>query len=248
MEERKKAPVAGGTTIRAEVHRQPGSLSKVLADSVSREANAVNIGESFRRCRESVSAEDAARAYGLQIGRDGKTLCPYHPDHHPSMSFRGGRFRCWSCGASGNAIDLTMKLLGVDALGALRRLDADFHLGLPLDRPLSAAEREQAVQRNKVEETRRRFEGWRSAVTKDLCVAIRCANLAHKRGIGLTSDAERSEWWNTLTDCEMLAIREQARLEYWADLLASKDLSEQMEVFRDREGVKRICQAILGNT
>jgi len=233
MDERKKT--SGSTAALTEAEdRQLGSMSSVLKKSVAREIEKINIEESFRRCREEVSAEDAARMYGIRIDHTGKALCPFHDDHRPSMTFRSGRFRCWSCGATGNAIDLTMKLLGVDALGAVRRLDADFHLGLPLDRPLSAAERAQAERREKVEDTRRRFEEWRSGMLRDLCAAFRVGHLALKSG-------------RELTDAEALAVKWMAALEYWAETLGNAELPEQMKVFNDREGVQRICKAILKN-
>ncbi|WP_368264452.1 CHC2 zinc finger domain-containing protein, partial [Intestinimonas butyriciproducens] len=52
-----------------------------------------------------MSAKDAARYYGLTFDRKGWAVCPFHQDKHPSMSFRGGRFRCWACNASGDSID-----------------------------------------------------------------------------------------------------------------------------------------------
>jgi|GEM_PF-1722142 len=43
----------------------------------------------------------------LPSGRDwGKVICPFHDDHHPSLSInlRGGFFKCHSCGAGGGGI------------------------------------------------------------------------------------------------------------------------------------------------
>ena len=244
-ENKESAPVAGGAAARAGSGEWHGGLASALHHSLAREVDQVNDRDLFRRCREAVSAEEVARRYGVQIDRRGRALCIYHADHHPSMTFRDGRFRCWSCGASGNCIDYTVKLLGVDAMSAVRTLDADFHLGLPLDRPLSAEERAQATRREQIVDTRRRFEAWREETARDLSIAIRVANLAHKRGTGLTGDAERCAWWDTLAESEALAVREQARLEHWSDLLASKALADQMEVFRDREEVGRLCRTIL---
>ena len=235
MDSTKKAPIAGGTTIRAEGGKRRGGLEAALKRSISQETDAVNGRDLFRRCREAVSAKDAARHYGLRIDRSGRALCPFHDDHRPSMSFHKGRFQCWSCGASGNAIDMTMKLLGVDALSAARRLDADFHLGLPLDRPLSAAERAQAARREKVEDTRRRFDEWRNSMLRDLCAAFRVGHVALKSG-------------RELTDAEALAVMWMAALEYWENMLESKELSDQMQVFRDRQGVEKLCKTILNNT
>lgn len=43
----------------------------------------------------------------------GRFICPAHPDHSPSatVSKSGTHWKCWSCGAGGNAIDLTMFVL-----------------------------------------------------------------------------------------------------------------------------------------
>ena len=95
----------------------------------------------FRECRERVSAQDVARHYGLTFDRKGWALCPFHSDKHPSMSFRAGRFRCWACNASGDAIDFTGRLLGLDALGAVRQLNVDFCLGLPPNGDCQSAQR-----------------------------------------------------------------------------------------------------------
>ena len=59
--------------------------------------------------------EGVAERLGLQVSRH-KCLCPFHEDHHPSLSFsvRKNTFRCFVCGASGGTIDLVMKHLHMD--------------------------------------------------------------------------------------------------------------------------------------
>ena len=67
--------------------------------------------------------EAVAERLGLRVSHH-KALCPFHEDHHPSMSFsvRRNTFRCFVCGASGGPIDLVMKYLGKDFLDACRWL------------------------------------------------------------------------------------------------------------------------------
>ena len=57
--------------------------------------------------------ETVAGRLGLHVARH-KSLCPFHDDHHASMSFSTSRntFRCFVCGASGGTIDLVMRHLG----------------------------------------------------------------------------------------------------------------------------------------
>ena len=71
--------------------------------------------------------EGVAERLGLQI-RMHKCLCPFHDDHHASLSFliRRNMYRCFVCGASGGTIDLVMKYLNNDFREACRWL-ADEH-------------------------------------------------------------------------------------------------------------------------
>ena len=71
--------------------------------------------------------EGVAERLGLQVTRH-KCLCPFHDDHHASLSFsvRRNTFRCFVCGASGGPIDLVMKYLNKPFLDACRWL-ADEH-------------------------------------------------------------------------------------------------------------------------
>ena len=67
--------------------------------------------------------EGVAERLGLRPERH-KCLCPFHDDHHASMSFsvRRNSYRCFVCGESGGPIDLVMKYLRKDFLDACRWL------------------------------------------------------------------------------------------------------------------------------
>ena len=67
--------------------------------------------------------EGVAERLGLHV-RMHKALCPFHDDHHASLSFsvRRNTFRCFVCGASGGTIDLVMKYLNKTFLDACRWL------------------------------------------------------------------------------------------------------------------------------
>ena len=67
--------------------------------------------------------EGVAERLGLQVSRH-KSLCPFHDDRHPSMSYHVSKntFRCFVCGAHGGVIDLVMKYRNVDFLEACRWL------------------------------------------------------------------------------------------------------------------------------
>ena len=71
--------------------------------------------------------EGVAERLGFHVVRH-KALCPFHDDHHASMSFKVSKntFRCFVCGAHGGPIDLVMRLLNKPFLDACRWL-ADEH-------------------------------------------------------------------------------------------------------------------------
>ncbi len=71
--------------------------------------------------------EGVAERLGLRVKMH-KSLCPFHDDHHASLSYsiRRNTYRCFVCGATGGTIDLVMHHLNMNFLDACRWL-ADEH-------------------------------------------------------------------------------------------------------------------------
>lgn len=191
----------------------------------------------FRECRERVSAQDAARHYGLTFDRKGWAVCPFHRDKHPSMSFRAGRFRCWACNASGDSIDFTGRLLELEPMAAVERLNADFVLSLPLHRKPTPAETQAARRRMEVAQAHKEFEEWRKAFISKLCEAYRVAHIALRD----------MEDWDKLTEREALAIRWQPCFEYWADTLADGTPVEQAQIYKERGQIAQWIEKVLNS-
>lgn len=63
----------------------------------------------------AIPIEDLASRLGLDVTHH-KALCPFHNDHHPSLSFnpRRNTYRCFVCDAHGDTIDLVRHLLNKD--------------------------------------------------------------------------------------------------------------------------------------
>lgn len=184
----------------------------------------------FEAVREQVTAQDAARHYGIAIDRHGKALCPFHNDHRPSMTFKGGRFRCWVCGASGDAVDLVRGLFGGTYMDSLKRLNRDFSLNLPLGGKSTPQQRAEAQERQRTKELHKKFEKWRENTINQLNSCIRVANTAD---------------WANLTPQEEEAIRQRERLEAMADTLSHGTPEEQMQLFKCRKRVELSISSIL---
>ena len=78
--------------------------------------------------------EGVAERLGLQVTRH-KCLCPFHNDHTPSMTFKKGKWKCWSCGEGGDTISLVQKVLNKDFPDACRWLADENNVILTEYRP-----------------------------------------------------------------------------------------------------------------
>lgn len=103
----------------------------------------------FDLAKERLDIATVARAYGLDIDRHGYARCPFHNEKSPSFHLRGQRFHCFGCGQSGDVFDLVGQLFHLDTQAALKKLNADFNLQLPLDRPLTERDRRLAWEEAK---------------------------------------------------------------------------------------------------
>lgn len=184
----------------------------------------------FDNVKAMVPMVDATKLYGYEPNRSGYIRCPFHNEKTASMKLYYRDFYCFGCGAHGTVIDFVALLFGLDPIGAVKRLNEDFKLGIDLDRPTDT---EQLKKRRKLQETRQRFNAWRDQMGYQLDRAIRVANCAD---------------FQNVTEAQSLAIRFREAMESWADVLMHGSIDEQMQIFRDREEVERLCQMILNGT
>lgn len=77
---------------------------------------------------QQIDLQTAIEYYTGERFKHGKISCPFHTDKHPSLSVKDGRFRCWSCDASGSVIDFVRRLYGLSFFEAVAKLATDFNL------------------------------------------------------------------------------------------------------------------------
>ena len=189
----------------------------------------------FQEVRERVSALDVAQLYGFHPNRAGFIPCPFHHERTASLKLYPGAkgFYCFGCHTGGSVIDFVAQLYGLDALGAVRRLDEDFRLGLPIDRQQTPQERTEAAKRRELSDTAKAFETWRAALLGRLTDCFR-------EGHRAMQSLKAPEDFDRLTDSQVLAIREQAHIEWLADRLSSGTMGQQMQIFRERGQIERL--------
>ena len=99
-----------------------------LAVLLFQERSIVNL---FKEVKAAVTARQVAERYGLKVNRAGMACCPFHDDRNPSMKL-DDRFYCFGCGTTGDAVDLTARLLDLTSKEAALQLASDFGI-VPLE-------------------------------------------------------------------------------------------------------------------
>lgn len=88
--------------------------------------------------QESVPAMQIGEALGLNPDSSGRCACPIHAGHDKNMKLwkDESRFYCHVCHAAGDGIALVQSVNQCSFWNAIEWLNSEFHLGLPLDRPM----------------------------------------------------------------------------------------------------------------
>ena len=105
-----------------------------------------------------VSALDAAQFYGLEMSLKGFASCPFHIERTASFYAKGSYFYCYGCGWHGNVVEFVKDYFNLSFIDALKKVNADFMLGFPLERKLTFDERRSIEQKRAERDLIRSFE------------------------------------------------------------------------------------------
>jgi len=180
----------------------------------------------FKAVKDKLDIVEVAKYYGTQVNGHNKALCPFHNDKRPSLSFKGERFKCFSCGASGSVIDFVTLLYGLSNVEAARKLDADFNLGL--DRPLTAAELRKAQEAEKERQRDKAlmeaFKQWEFDFYEDLCRESK--RLRENKWLYQPRDFEEAFHPLFIEACKRLEY-----IEYLLDFFLEADIDGKIELY-----------------
>ena len=79
----------------------------------------------YESIKAAVTARQVAEHFGITVSWSGMAICPFHDDHTPSLKL-DERYHCFGCGADGDAIDFTARLLGISNFSAAQKLAEEF--------------------------------------------------------------------------------------------------------------------------
>ena len=190
----------------------------------------------FDEIKTRVSAKEAAQYYGIDINRHGKAHCIWHsPDRHPSLSFKDGFCKCFTCGSGGSSIDVTMQLFDMTAAEAADKLNADFHLGL------EGCESVPAPIIRRQEQDRAllaAFERWEETALRTMTDHFR---LLHRAQLLLAPKTPEDEPHPLFVE----SLQNLSAIEYYLDALAYGTSGEKISFFKlNRKVVKQAEQRL----
>ena len=93
----------------------------------------------FETIKAAITLRQVAEHYGLRVPPSGMTCCPFHKDRHPSLKLNEDYFYCFGCGARGDVIDFTARLLGLSCYEAAQKLASDFGISAELGQVTTGA-------------------------------------------------------------------------------------------------------------
>lgn len=88
--------------------------------------------------KQRVSMIEMLQYYGIETNRSNFCRCPFHQEKSASFkAYPGSRgFYCYGCNESGSVIDFVMKFFDLPFGDAIKKINEDFSLGLPIGEKL----------------------------------------------------------------------------------------------------------------
>lgn len=145
----------------------------------------------------SLPIEEVAERLGLSVTRH-KSLCPFHDDHHASLTFniRRNTFRCFVCDAHGGTIDLVMRHLGNTFPEACKWLAGNHNIAIYESKPAYLDAQKQPVTFDTSRYARHFEHPWLSDEARRFLFTERHLNERVVRWCRLTSwtDRQGTHW------------------------------------------------------
>ena len=163
--------------------------------------------------KERLTAREVLEHYGIRVNRAGFAKCPFHSGGAERTGsfkvYNGNRgWTCFGCGSSGSVIDFVMKYFNLSFRDAIKKLNNDFNLGLPIDGNLSEADkrrirREEYERRKEMERRKKRREAALNAYYAALDRYTYFDGVISKHGLDGDSDGDSDEFNRALREIEI---------------------------------------------
>lgn len=126
-------------------------------------------GDIAQAIHDSVTMRDVIQMYTPdRTPRRNRIQCPIHNGHDYNFSFTPQGYKCFVCGASGDMITFVKEVCELSTRAdAMKRINQDFNLRLPIDCDISVSESETLKARRKAaKEKEQKHQAWESGLKK----------------------------------------------------------------------------------
>ncbi len=205
--------------------------------------------------------------YGLKVRKNGTACCPFHDDKHPSLKI-GENYRCFACGAGGDAVDYVSRICGLSQYHAALKLIDDFSLPVGAGKHSDLSEYEKArihkdmAEHKKIIHIKKRFHKWCGLtidILKDCLWDIKAAgclikiwqtDILHLSAGSIQnpidSDSCLEKFWKVVFSDEYAQmLHAEPVINYWLDILCIGSVEEKQELFLEgRKEVAKIAETV----
>ena len=181
----------------------------------------------FEKVKKNITVRQAAEAYGFRPDKMGLIRCIFHPDKSPSMKV-DSRYYCFGCGCTGDVIDFTAQLFGLDPKPAALKLADDFCL---TDRRIRNDQMKDLETKPNQEKDDSQDDAWNRKLEfcKDILLFHRRV-LRHYEDYYAPKDEDEE-----VDDRFYLALKQRPVVEHQLDVLFFGTEDEQKELIEDLE-------------
>ena len=159
--------------------------------------------------KSSVPMQDVVERYTGEPIRFNRMRCPIHHGKDRNLRIYPKSYYCWVCHAHGDVIQFVMGVCGLSFQDAVKKLNADYDLHLPIGQEKTEADRKRIADLNRKIEEHRRLEDARlsDAEARERMTAG-WVGLLHQVEIICREKAPKTPWDEWTDDwCEAMRVR-----------------------------------------
>ena len=159
--------------------------------------------------KSSVPMRDVVERYTGQRPIRNRIRCPIHHGSDLNMRIYPKSYYCWVCHAAGDQIQFVQSVLGLSFQDAMKRLNEDFRLNLPIGEKLPEQGKAWLTELNRKIAERRRLEDARLSDAEARERMTACwVGLLHQVEIICREKAPKTPWDEWSDDwCEAMRVR-----------------------------------------
>ena len=103
-----------------------------------------------KEIKQRIKTDQVFRQYGFKPNGAGFVCCPFHSEKTASLKVYDGDkgWHCFGCGENGDLISFVMKHFGLSFRDAIKKINEDFCLCLPMGKRLKERERQEIARKS----------------------------------------------------------------------------------------------------